>query len=272
MNGIISKLIIATMALLLVILTGCKQTTGDPDTFYYVHSDHLNVPTVVTNKDKTVVWEGHRKPFGETEITVATIEQPFRLPGQYYDSETGLHYNLMRDYDPRLGRYVQSDPIGLAGGMSTYGYAGQNPVTNYDPNGEFFFLLFAPVLGLTTTTAFVFDLTLALSLIAGVNNANVVLSNGSEWDWEDSSQGSGDPYGGYDQTDENDAVNLANNLTGYESCDLIEEAKTALKNRIRGRQENCDDHFGGDEGHLERIEILKAALEKLENASCVQSS
>lgn len=136
MNGIISKLFIAMMTLLLVALAGCNPTPPVEDPIYFVHSDHLNVPTVVTDKNKAVVWEGHRKPFGETEVTVATIEQPFRFPGQYYDSETGLHYNLMRDYDPRLGRYVQSDPIGLVGGLNTYGYAYQNPLAYTDPTGE----------------------------------------------------------------------------------------------------------------------------------------
>lgn len=58
-----------------------------------------------------------------------------RFPGQYYDDETGLHYNLMRYYHPELGRYIQSDPIGLAGGLSTYGYALNNPTTIIDPHG-----------------------------------------------------------------------------------------------------------------------------------------
>jgi len=58
------------------------------------------------------------------------------FPGQYHDAETGLSYNLMRDYDPRTGRYLQADGIGLAAGTSLYGYANQNPIMNYDPNGE----------------------------------------------------------------------------------------------------------------------------------------
>jgi RHS repeat-associated protein len=57
------------------------------------------------------------------------------LPGQYFDAETGLHQNWFRDYDPSTGRYLQSDPIGLNGGLSTYGYAGQNPLLNVDPLG-----------------------------------------------------------------------------------------------------------------------------------------
>lgn len=57
------------------------------------------------------------------------------LPGQYFDAETGLHQNGYRDYDPAIGRYLQSDPIGLRGGISTYGYAFANPLAFIDPFG-----------------------------------------------------------------------------------------------------------------------------------------
>ena len=57
------------------------------------------------------------------------------LPGQYYDQETGLHYNYHRYYDPSTGRYITSDPIGLLGGLNTYGYVGGNPLTQVDPYG-----------------------------------------------------------------------------------------------------------------------------------------
>jgi RHS repeat-associated protein len=103
-------------------------------TLYYVHHDHLGTPQKLTNQNQQVVWSADYKPFGEATIT-GTQEVYSRFPGQYFDSETGLHYNYFRDYDPSIGRYIQSDPIGLNGGINTYGYAYQNPLYYTDPDG-----------------------------------------------------------------------------------------------------------------------------------------
>ena len=102
---------------------------------YYIHNDHLGTPQVVTNEDQNVVWQADYQPFGEVDVTVNTLDQEARFPGQYTDDATGLHYNYFRDYDPSIGRYIQSDPIGLNGGVNTYGYVGGNPLTYYDPFG-----------------------------------------------------------------------------------------------------------------------------------------
>ena len=75
-------------------------------------------------------------PFGELAALTASIAQPLRLPGQYADGETGLHQNWWRDYDPSLGRCLQADPIGLAGGANLYGYANANPVSYVDRDGR----------------------------------------------------------------------------------------------------------------------------------------
>ena len=102
----------------------------------YVHPDHLGSPQKMTNADGIVKWNLRQKPFGEVvAIGGGATQNPQRFPGQYYDAEFGLHQNRFRDYDPSLGRYLQSDPIGLAGGLNTYAYVGNNPLIRTDPLG-----------------------------------------------------------------------------------------------------------------------------------------
>ena len=81
------------------------------------------------------MWKAYYDPFGKATLRVSTVENNLRFPGQYYDRETGLFYNLNRDYDPTIGRYVEVDPIGIAGGLNVYEYARSNPLTYTDPLG-----------------------------------------------------------------------------------------------------------------------------------------
>ncbi len=101
----------------------------------YLHTDHLGAVVKATDSDQNLVWDAVRKPFGERAVTTAQIEMLLGFPGQYFDEETGNYYNYYRDYDPSTGRYIQSDPIGLAGGLNTYAYVGGNPLSFVDPFG-----------------------------------------------------------------------------------------------------------------------------------------
>jgi RHS repeat-associated protein len=83
-----------------------------------------------------VVWQWDSEAFGnKLPESSGGTEVNLRFPGQYYDSETGLYYNYFRYYDPATGRYLESDPIGLEGGLNTYGYVGGNPLYWVDPLG-----------------------------------------------------------------------------------------------------------------------------------------
>jgi RHS repeat-associated protein len=99
------------------------QTTGN----FYIAPDHLGAPHQITNATKQVVWQWDHDPFGNGAPT-GSLTFNLRFPGQYYDAETGLNYNYYRDYDARLGRYIQSDPIGLENGLNTYAYVFNNPM------------------------------------------------------------------------------------------------------------------------------------------------
>jgi RHS repeat-associated protein len=102
----------------------------------YVHNNQLGAPQKITNPSRTLVWDREQEPFGETYATPTnTTPTTHRFPGQIYDSENGLYYNNNRDYDPTGGFYIEADPIGLAGGLTPYGYAGQNPTQATDPWG-----------------------------------------------------------------------------------------------------------------------------------------
>ncbi|HYD50729.1 MAG TPA: RHS repeat-associated core domain-containing protein [Terriglobales bacterium] len=83
-----------------------------------------------------MVWDGQFEPFGQEHGIAGSITAQLRFPGQYYDPETQLSQNWHREYDPTLGRYVESDPVGLMGGINTYVYVTANPIVGTDPSGE----------------------------------------------------------------------------------------------------------------------------------------
>ncbi len=107
----------------------------------YIHTDHLNAPRAIVDGTGKTVWRWDSEPFGadkpneDPDKDGKKVTYNLRFPGQYYDAESGLHYNYFRDYSPSLGRYIESDPIGLKGGLNTYGYVGGNPVSWVDLRG-----------------------------------------------------------------------------------------------------------------------------------------
>jgi len=110
-----------------------------------VHTDHLNTPRLVADDTQQTVWKWEQQePFGvnaandDPDGNSVAFEFNLRFPGQYFDIETNAHYNYFRDYYPATGRYVQSDPIGLWGGLNTYAYVLSHPLRRIDRLGLYY--------------------------------------------------------------------------------------------------------------------------------------
>lgn len=114
-----------------IVLNEYQNTPG----LYYYLNDHLGTPQQLVTGTGDIVWQAAYLPFGNAQLLVEQVESNIRFPGQYFDSETGLHYNWNRYYDPDTGRYISADPIGLAGGMNLYAYVQNNPINWIDPWG-----------------------------------------------------------------------------------------------------------------------------------------
>ncbi len=128
--------------------TNVQVAVGSASGLDFVHVDHLNTPRLVANGAGTTVWRWNQdEPFGnnvadeDPDGNSTLYDMPLRFPGQYGDKETNLHYNYFRDYASELGRYTQSDPIGLEAGVNTYAYVENGPLRLTDffglmPEGE----------------------------------------------------------------------------------------------------------------------------------------
>ena len=111
------------------------QQGGEEAGLLFVHNDHLGTPQLMTSMEREVVWRSEVLPFGQALAEANLESMKLGFPGQYWDGETGFRYNYFRDYDAGLGRYVQSDPIGLGGGVNTFGYVSGSPLNSIDVYG-----------------------------------------------------------------------------------------------------------------------------------------
>jgi len=121
----------------IAVTVGTAQGAATP---YFIHTDQLNTPRAITDSSGNLVWEWDSDPFGKDAANEQPAGQPAfmfnqRFPGQQFDRESNLHYNYFRDYDPARGRYIESDPIGLDGGINTYGYVKGDPLASSDFRG-----------------------------------------------------------------------------------------------------------------------------------------
>jgi len=118
-----------------------QASPSSGEVIYYYHNDHLGSPIKLTDANQNVVWSWQYGPFGEEPLTMNSnaISQNLRFPGQYYDAETGLNYNMHRYYSTKQGRYLITDPLKKYSRYpqpyNTYAYAVNNPVKSKDPFG-----------------------------------------------------------------------------------------------------------------------------------------
>ncbi|MUF07658.1 type IV secretion protein Rhs, partial [Pseudomonas sp. CCM 7893] len=102
---------------------------------FHYQLDHLGTPQELTNPDGEIVWSAHYRAYGQiARLDVNSVTNPLRFQGQYFDQESGLHYNRHRYYNPDNGRYLTPDPVKLAGGLNGYQYV-PNPTGWVDPLG-----------------------------------------------------------------------------------------------------------------------------------------
>ncbi|MBK6436445.1 MAG: RHS repeat-associated core domain-containing protein [Rhodanobacteraceae bacterium] len=125
---------------------------------HYIEPDHLGTPRQVIDRTRDVAvwrWDLLNDPFGESapntnpDADGTQFDFNMRFPGQLFDAESGLNYNYFRDYEAATGRYVESDPVGLSAGMSTFGYSLQNPIVVFDPDGLKSWICGRPMRGLS---------------------------------------------------------------------------------------------------------------------------
>jgi RHS repeat-associated protein len=155
---------------------------------YNLHADHIATARLITRQDHTIVWRWDTAeafggtPADENPSGLGAFSYHQRFPGQVFDAESGLLQNWHREYNARLGRYMQSDPIGLLGGINTFAYANANPLSYVDPDGRLAFLLPAAPIAITAA-----DVAIGATIAGGAFVLDRMFSSGRPpgfWDGE----------------------------------------------------------------------------------------
>jgi RHS repeat-associated protein len=253
--------------------TGSGTTLNVATGVDYMYADHLNTPRVIVRSTDHVPywrWDNSAEPFG----AVAPNNNPnalgaytfnLRFPGQTFDSETGMFYNMQRDYVAQWGRYTQSDPIGLAGGINTYLYVGGNPLSYTDPQG-----LFVPlVVYAVVETAPVWAPYLAYGTATLATAAATYLTLSPPPAAPDYSPWSPNPEVNKEFVRDRDTVNdvkpapYRNPLKP--TCDENRDRIMFLEDIVAQRRGFTNKWYGGalNSGHAGRIETLLKDIERL---------
>jgi RHS repeat-associated protein len=197
--------------------------SGAATKIYYIITDAQNTPRrLVDSSTHAIAWSWDSTAFGLGAPT-GTVTFNLRFPGQYYDVGTNQFYNHNRFYNPELGRYMESDPIGLEGGLNPYAYAGSNPVMNTDTSG------------------------LIMDMLNNIQLSNTWVNNLNNLEWLNRQQMSfenftvNDTRVSYYGTGGKDYLTYNNSISA-----MVAKDETAMINRISGRrltQQEVADHF-----------------------------
>jgi len=208
--------------------------------YFWFLNDHLGTPQKIVDEQGVVVWEGVYESFGKARVDVEVVGNNLRLAGQYFDFETGLHYNWWRFYDPEVGRYFRVDPIGLDGGLNIYDYVHQNPINYFDPDGQFVIPFALPAIPplLSAIGEGIFWVTAGMAAWMGyeVLNENANDESADEGDScsidEEKARQKGDRF-----TDDDDAL---------EQLEEIEKAQRKYRKKRRQQQKSYEDGSEND--------------------------
>ncbi|UJB18449.1 MULTISPECIES: RHS repeat-associated core domain-containing protein [Lysobacter] len=263
---------------------GVLSGAGAAQKVRYIESDHLGTPRNVIDPDRNVViwsWDAKGEIFGNStpnqdpDIDGAGFVFDSRFAGQQFDSASGLVYNYFRDYDPSSGRYIQSDPIGLRGGIGTYPYVASSPLLFNDPTGENPLAAGACLIpGVGWGACAVIGV--GALAVGGCYLTGVCQRAGEaagDWlgaqsgNWSASSTEGGLAVGPapHSHDDEDDALGyFPDPFGGDEVCKELEYWIKILRAQIAWRKTDLNIDSRSYAGHLARITILENKLTKLE--------